>query len=170
MRTSRASRYDVIVFFSFHSVQVHFSSFLGVFNIAHIGSRSTAASLAKRHFYDIASHVEGFDDVRCDVDIDEVEETAREDSDLALRIGNILFDCRQDIAERLRSNARQTAACCQTGQEHRQMTDHRLTFGNHALSNGSDAQHRVEEVTVSNRIETEFMDRIEAIFLSEFRT
>ena len=50
------------------------------------------------------------------------------------------------------------------------MTDHRLTFSNHALSHRSDTQHGVEEVTVSNRIETEFMDRIEAIFLSEFRT
>ena len=49
------------------------------------------------------------------------------------------------------------------------MANHRLAFGNRALSDRCDAQHGMEQMAVGDRVEAELMNRVEAVFLSVLR-
>ena len=143
-----------------HCLDVELSGLLGVLAVTHEGSGSAAAGLTHRHVNNVADGVEVRNDSLGDVYISEVKQTSGEHSDLALGIVDLLLDGREDIAERHGSNAHQASALCHAGQEHRQMTDEIGALGEGSLCHGGDTQHGVEQLSVADCIQSEFINGI----------
>ena len=164
MCTGWTCGYDIIVFLCFHTFDVDLCFFLSIFNITHRRCRTSAACLTKRHLYKITNGVQILNNVLCKVCVYEVKQTARKQCDLALWIRNILFDRWENVTQRNLCNVREASSFCQSGKEHRQMTDHRLSLCKWCLSHRCNTEHGVEQLTVRNCIQCKFLDGIWILF------
>ena len=143
-----------------HGLDIELRSLLRVLPVAHVSGGSAAAGLAHRHVDNIADRVQVGDDSLGDIDIGEIEHAAGEHSDLALGIVDLLLNGREDVAERHGGNAHQASALGHAGQEHGQMADEVGALGERLLCNRGDPQHGVEQLSVADRIQSEFVNGV----------